>query len=221
MAEAAVGTVISHWYHLFENLQTSTLDFYVSVHGFVDKWQIPGAQISQVEYHEGGVLSAKREYLRIKRGRHIFDICGAPFGTGFFVSWWLGERRSSLGGLALVLVLMGTMIVLLFSMAKFGFFVGLFIAIVVVPALFWVLVQVLKEMPEGSDDALVAMPWLGPLYERLFRPQTYYKIDTALMFQEAVRRAVNDAVDGLTTAKGLRALSEAERKPVMREFFER
>jgi hypothetical protein len=221
MAEAAVGTVLSHWYHLIENFQTSTLDFYTSVEGHVAKREIPQAHVSRIEYRESGVLSAKREYLRVKRGRHIFDICGAPFGSGFFFSWWLGESRSSLGGLALVLVLIGTMIVLLFSMAKFGFFLGLFIAIVAVPALFWVLVKLLKEMPEGSDDALVAMPWLGPLYERLFRPQTYYKIDTALMFQEAVRRAVNDAVDGLTTAKGLRALSEAERKPIMREFFQR
>jgi hypothetical protein len=221
MAEAAVGTVLSHWNHLIENLQASPLDFYTSVHGLVDKRQIPQVQISRVEYHEGGVLSARREYLRVKRGRHIFDICGAPFGNGFFVSWWLGEPQSSLGGLALVLVLIGTMIVLLFSTAHFGFFMGLFIAIVAVPLLFLALVAALKEMPEGSDDALVAMPWLGPIYERLFRPKTYYKIDTALMFQQSVHAAVMEAVDGLTSAKGLRALSELERKPILKEFFQR
>jgi hypothetical protein len=220
MAEAVVGTVLSHWFHLIENFQTSTLDFYTSVHGSVDKRQIPGIQLSQVEYHEGGVLSAKRAYLRVKRGRHIFDICGAPFGAGFFVSWWLGEPRSSHGGLAFVLVLITAMAILLFSTAKFGF-LGLFIAIVAIPALFWFLVQGLKELPEGWDDALVAMPWLGPLYERLFRPQTYYRIDTALMFQESVGRAVNEAVDGLLQSKGLRVLSEAERKPIMREFFQK
>ena len=34
------------------------------------------------------IASAKREYLRMQRGKYAFDICAAPFGNGFFVSWW-------------------------------------------------------------------------------------------------------------------------------------
>lgn len=54
------------------------------------------------------------------------------------------------------------------------------------------------------------------LYAKYFAPDTYYKMDTAQMFQESVRAAVLEAVDGLTSAKGHRMLTELERKPILR-----
>lgn len=167
MPKASPATVISHWYHLLENLQASPLEFYKAVEGALQRRQVPDAKPSRVDWREGGVLSARREYLRIRRKSYIFDICGAPFGTGFFVSWWLGDRRTGLLGL------------------------------------------------------LVAIPVIGLFFEWLVRPDTYYKIDTALMFQEAVHKSVLEAVDGMTNAKGIRALTELERKPILREFYRR
>lgn len=41
------------------------------------------------------------------------------------------------------------------------------------------------------------------------------------MFQTSVRQAVIEVVDQVTSAKGIRALTELERKPVMRDFFKR
>jgi len=38
------------------------------------------------------------------------------------------------------------------------------------------------------------------------------------MLRAAVHAAVLEVVDGLTAAKGLRSLSEPERKPIMREL---
>jgi hypothetical protein len=57
---------------------------------------------------------------------------------------------------------------------------------------------------------------IGRLYDLIFAPNTYFKMDTTLMFQEVVRRAVLEVFDGVTSAHGLRALSEDERKPIMR-----
>jgi hypothetical protein len=62
------------------------------------------------------------------------------------------------------------------------------------------------------------MPLIGRIYEWIFAPTTYYSIDTALMFQEAVHNAVFEVVDCMTAAKGVRALSEAERKPILKKF---
>src|SRR2546425_2752428 len=65
--------------------------------------QLPETALAKVEWSEGGIFSAKREYLRIERKELIFDICGAPFGRGFFVSWWLArseEHTSELQSLA-------------------------------------------------------------------------------------------------------------------------
>jgi hypothetical protein len=48
---------------------------------------------------------------------------------------------------------------------------------------------------------------------------TYYRVDTALMFQSVTHGAVLGALDTVLSSKGLRALSEVERKPTMRDFF--
>lgn len=164
---AAAPIVISHWNQLLSGLQASPKEFYAAVEQAIEQRQVPDTKRSRVDWHEGGLFSAKREYLRVKRKEYIFDICGAPFGTGFFVSSWLGE------------------------------------------------------VPSGLLALLAEIPVIGYLVQRLVRPATYYKIDTALMFQSAVHGAVLDVVDGLLSAKGLRALSELERKPILREFFQK
>lgn len=222
MANApALTDALSHWYNLIENFQASPMEFYASVETAIQKREVPDCEISRVDWREGGVLSARREYLRVSRGRHNFDVCAAPFGTGFFVSWWLSSTQSSLGPLALLLLIVGLVITMSMSISIFGFFQGLLFFLVGVPLLFWMFVKFMSTAKEGWDDALVAMPFLGSVYERLFRPETYYKMDTALMFQEAIRNSVLEVVDGLTSAKGVRALTELERKPILREFHRR
>jgi hypothetical protein len=49
-----------------------------------------------VTHKEGGSFSSKRIYLRVVRQGVTFDICGAPFGSGFFASWWLGDKPMGL-----------------------------------------------------------------------------------------------------------------------------
>jgi len=159
-------TVLAQWSTLVEGLQWSPKDFYVSVEQAIGRRQLPDIFLSRVSYAEGGLFSAKREYLRVTRKDHIFDICGAPFGTGFFFSSWLGER------------------------------------------------------PQGCLGLLMVVPVLN-IFVGMLRRETYYKIDTAMMFRESVQNAVFEVIDGLTTAKGIRSLSELERKPVMRNFLHR
>lgn len=161
-----IGMEISHWYQLLDGLQLRPSEFYNTLSPMIQARQIPGIQFSMVAWREGGPLSAKREYLRIQRGEYVFDICGAPFGRGFFVSTWLHEMTGCLGDLA--------------------------------------------------DLTLV-----GFIFKNFLRPLTYYRIDTALMFQSAVHAAVLEVIDGLMSQRGLRALTEAERKPILREFYSR
>lgn len=54
--------------------------------------QVPDVYFDQVYFRERLFLSDFREYERISYGTYTFDICAAPFGTGYFVSWWFGER---------------------------------------------------------------------------------------------------------------------------------
>jgi hypothetical protein len=157
--------IISHWSTMLEGLEASPLEFFNAVELAIGDKNIPSIKLSRFVWKEGGILSAKREYLLVRRKDHVYDICGAPFGNGFFVSSWLGEQRS------------------------------------------------------GVLAFLFGIPLLGRLLQSLFKPTTYYQHDTALMFQALVHSAVTEVVDSLTKAKGLRALSDDERKPEIRNFF--
>src|SRR2546422_481658 len=138
---AAAPVVFSHWSQLIEGLQASPKEFYASVEEAIKRRGIPDAKTTRVDWPEAGPFSPKREYLRVTRREHIFDICGAPFGNGFFVSWWLGEQ------------------------------------------------------PSGCLLFFSGFPIVAALFSRAVRSSTYYRIDTALMFQSAVHAAVLEVVD--------------------------
>jgi hypothetical protein len=157
--------ILSHWHHLLENFSESSQSFYSKLEQAINKRKIPDVKISRIDYREGGIFSAKREYLRIKRKELRFDICAAPFGNGFFVSWWLGEKMSS--------------------------FMSFFLVV----------------------------PVLGPWLIKTFQPATYYKKDTMLMYQELVHSGVLEILDCITKDKGLRALTELERKPILKSLI--
>ena len=171
MAHPTLAHVVSHWNHLFEGLDQSTQDFYQLLEEALKAREIPDLTFGRTDIRQGGMLSAKRTYLRVWRKDHFFDICGAPFGQAFFVSWWL------------------------------------------------------SEIPRGCLSKLLfvfdLIPVVGPILRGLLRPTTYYKIDTALMFQQSVHAAVLEVLDQITSTKATRALSDAERKPIMRDFFQR
>jgi hypothetical protein len=158
-------TIISHWNHRAEDVQVSADSFYKTVEDLLQVQNVEKIKLERVNFSEGGFFSAKREYLQICRGDDIFHVCAAPFGSGFFVSSWLGNVESGLWA--------------------------------------W----------------LLSKPIIGPLVRRFIKPLTYYKIDTALMFQSIAQGAVTKALDDMLNAKGLRALSESERKPIMRDLF--
>ena len=163
-----IAEIRSHWNHFFDGFSTSAQEYFQTVEEAVKAKQLPDISFSRIDFREGGIFSAKREYLRVEHHDHIFDICAAPFGTGFFFSWWLAD-----------------------------------------PA------------PSGPWGMIVSIPYLGAIVQRLFRPWTYYKKDTSSMVQSSINNAIQDVIKSITTAKGIRELSEAERKPIMRDLFGR
>jgi hypothetical protein len=213
---ALPDNVLAHWSTLVEGLGASAPEFYADVETAVERRMIPGATLERIEYRESGALSSLREYLRIRRQRHVFDVCGAPFGNGFFFSWWLADEKPTLSAGASILIVLGYLAILWFLVEQLGFLTGPIVLLILVPLSCAIVDSV--GSPE-ADDFMLKLPLIGRLYERLFRPLTYYRLDTAQMFQKAVQAAVMEVVDEITSAKGVRALSELERKPVMRDFF--
>ena len=224
------SNVVSHWHQLFEQYQTSSLEFYTSVEKAVEKRLVPEAYWTRVEHKEGGLASAKREYLRMHRGKFAFDICAAPFGTGFFVSWWLTEPALpfaflyTLGFFVAVFVCFNLAYGIGFAFGALssgygkGVVLGGMLSVIGVPAFLWLLGSALRRGIIPGERTVLAMPIVGWLYERIFAPETFYAMDTAIMFQDSIHSAVLEVIDCMTSAKGIRALTEAERKPIMKRF---
>jgi len=84
----------SRWSHLIDKLDYSTEEFYKALKEELHSHNIKGISTSFVTHKEGSLASASRRYLRVSWKGHTYDICGATFGNGFFVSWWLFQKAS-------------------------------------------------------------------------------------------------------------------------------
>ena len=91
-----VSNVLSHWSHFFNFFSMSSEVFYSELESTLKEHDMPNAVITKAAHKEGGLLSAKRVYLRIKHGDIVFDVCAAPFGKDFFISWWLYETAGTM-----------------------------------------------------------------------------------------------------------------------------
>ena len=218
MAHPTPEDAIGHWSRLFEGLQAAPMEFYQQIELAVRNRGIPETVAELIEYREGGALSRMRVYMRIRRRREVFDVCGAPFGNGFFVSWWFAVLSPKLPSYVTVLIVLGYLAILGLAVRQLGVFGGPIALVLLAPLLLFFVSRM--GNPE-ADDFILQLPLLGSLYGWLFQPITYYRIDTSEMFQQSVRNAVDDVVNQITTAAGIRPLTELERKPVMRDFFKK
>lgn len=216
--DANPDEALGHWSTLVANLQEPPLEFYENVQAAIARLNIPDAKFERVEYREGGAFSGFREYLRIRRNRDVFDICAAPFGNGCFFSWWFAQEKPALPAIAAILILFGYLAVAGLFVEQFGLLQGPVFLILLVPILLFLARQMGK--PE-TDDFILMLPFIGRFYDRFFSPITYYRVDTSHMFQKAVQAAMMQVVDQVTASKGIRALTELERKPEMRDFFKK
>lgn len=147
--------VVGNWSHLFPNMEHDPEEFYKLVEEMLAEREVPDIKTGRKIFKQGGLLSHQRLYLKVSRGDYIFHICAAPWGTGFFFSWWV--RKVS--------------------------------------------------------------PYLSRLNSKVAQYHTYYQLDTNAMFRTSVHQSVLAAIDRLTKAKGVKGLTELERKPDLRTII--
>ena len=111
--------VHQHWFAVLPEFETSTADFYAAIENHLEVRRVPGLATERIDHAEGGLLSAKREYLRMRRERLVFDVCSAPFGTFWFFSCRFSE-------IPCVLYLWEIIVLLLFLTGIEFFYANLF-----------------------------------------------------------------------------------------------
>src|SRR5262249_23743656 len=126
--------VVGNWHGYIENFSTSALDFYELVKAGIARREIPDLKITSVEWKEGGLGSGKRVYLRVSREGLNFDLSAAPFGTGYFFSWWLARIPRTLLDFAVLfgIGILGLILLSLFSRQGCS---GAFLTAVVLPGI--------------------------------------------------------------------------------------
>ena len=210
--------VISHWYALVPGFTTPTDDFYASVEAELKAREVPGLETSRVEFAEGGPLSAKRVYLRMARERLVFDVCSAPFGTSHFFSCRFAEIPSVIRLWQLAAAVIGILVFVGMIWKILGLIFGT-LAIVAASALGVYLLRNAVALGLRDADAMLVKSPVGPIYERFFRSETYYREDTRLMYHDAVNEVVKAKVEDVTGAKGVKLLRFNEHDPVWGELY--
>jgi len=201
--------VISHWHQSVDGLSTSTLEYYAAVEKALRDKDAAGLQIERVTANESGILSAKREYLRVRYGRLMFDICGAPFG--------LVKRTPGFAALWGCAAPVGLPLLILGFIATMGFFKGILFALIAIVIGAAVLRQAFSDGWSAIEDTILVMPIVGLLYKKFVKPVTYYSEDTRLMFEDTVHRVVLQVVSGIMTLNKLPELSPEKMKPQSRK----
>lgn len=72
---------------------------------------------------------------------------------------------------------------------------------------------------KSGSSMFEKLPVIGSFIAESNKYDTYYKLDTDGMFRGSVEEAVQSAIGQLTKAKGIRELTELERKPDLRSMF--
>ena len=158
-------SVHSNWNTLIDDFDFSSKEFYNLLNTELKSQGIDKIKVETAMLSEGSMFSSSREYLRLTWKEYQYDICGAPFGKGFFVSWWL----------------------------------------------------IMKQAP--AEMFIAKIPVIGGWLAQKFYPITYYKIDTASMFMTYAHQAVMNVIDQITSDKGVKKLSELERRPNMQDLL--
>jgi len=215
--------VMEHWYALVPGFNTSTKEFYAAVEAELKAREVPGLDIVRVDFAEGGVLSSKREYLRMTCERLMFDICAAPFGTAYFFSCRFVQIPATIKLWQLFVVCLVACLAVAVPMIVAVKYLGVIAAAILLFICLALVIYLLRNTValglQDLDAYLIKDPTFGGIYERFFRQETYYRQDTRLMYCDTVNAVVKAKVEAATGAKGIKLIRFNESSPILGELY--
>jgi hypothetical protein len=211
--------VLNHWFAFADGFQTSSSEFYDALAKELSARQVPQMELSRIELPEGGLLSEKRVYLRMVRERLVFDVCAAPFGSGFFFSCRTAEIPLVIPVVQLLCAGLLGLGVAALLVNWLGMFWGAVIVVLGLAGSIYILRNAVALGLQNLDTTLLQMPVLGPLYEVLLRKETYHRIDSRLCYLEVVPTLVKKLAEDAAAAKGVKLVRQYELAPVLGELY--
>ena len=213
--------VTSHWGTALDSIHFSAQEFYAKVEEAIRAREWPGIELLRVLHTEAGLLSHKREYLRVVRQRQVFDICAATFGKDYFFTLREAEIKPPLSFVTFLIFLLVISMVFGWLVNGFGLIGGIinFFALLTFGSfLMW---NALRMGMTRLDGIFTRLPVIGPIYETFFRrSSTYFQHDTRMIFIKLMDELVKEQVDEETSAKGIKLLSCFEHRPIFQDFYQ-
>lgn len=213
-------TPLSYWCNVFE-FQYSPKSFYALVEQNLAKWQVPDLLQGYILMREGTVFSPKRLYLQMRRERIVFEICAAPFGTGFFVSSRLFDRRREATWVDYLIAAFLSLGIGALAWSQFGLIPSVVVVGFVVTTIWSVMRLGVSVDATWLDEQITKIPSLGRIYESLFHPNTYFRQDQTNMYREVVHSAVMRTIEQMTSEKGQKPPSELASRPTVNDLHKR
>ena len=211
--------VFTHWGTVL-SLQFSAQEFYAKLETKIRDREWPGVELLRIFYAEAGLLSHKREYLRVVRQRQVIDVCASGFGKDYFFSMREAEIQAQLTFVTFLILLLGLGLILNFMVGVLGFFSGLITFCALLLLGVFLLMNVLRMGLTRVDGALIRLPVIGPIYETWFRRNdTYFQHDTRMVFLKLIDDMVKEHVDEETSAKGIQLLPCFEHQPILDDIY--
>lgn len=203
--------ILTHRTLVFEGFSTSVSQFYALLEQVIAYRRIPGARVSRVFLHEGGLFGSKREYVQVRRKRQEFLISASAFGESFMVTYWL--RKMSIPWRRW-LFLAFFVCVFLDSVSERAYMAVInALACCMVPvACVLVLLFFVRKIPGVKLVVRTIRSIVGWGWRTLKPPSvpTLYTLDTTAAFQLVIPAVVEQAIQTLRNAQGLRALPAGE-----------
>ncbi len=208
--------VFTHTGTILPGVHLSAQDLYQRVENEIRAREWPGVEFLRAVYTETGVLSHKREYLRIIRKRQLFDLCAASFGKDYFITLREAEIKPQLTFATVVIFIGALLFLLIICLSVMGPMPSAVVFGVSLSAGGLLLFNVLRMGLTRLDGFLMRTPVIGPIYETWFRcSTTYFQHDTRVVFLKLMDDLVKARVDEETSAKGITLLSSFEHQPLL------
>ncbi|HWA87280.1 MAG TPA: hypothetical protein VG710_13715 [Opitutus sp.] len=211
--------VIEHWYSLVASQEFSSKEFYDHIETEIAAQKVPALDITRIDLSEGGILSDKREYLRMKRERLTFDVCAAPVGVNYFFSYRFYVEPVVISVWEIIALLLVLWLLFYGSVPGIGPILGPLVLVFACGLLVWLMRNAIGMGLQDLDGALVKLPAIGPIYERYFRKDTYYRQDMRIAYCTIVSTIVKARVEEVTAGKGVKLRREYLYSPVLGDLY--
>ena len=203
---------------VYPHVRLSSEAIYKNIVDGVEKLDIPDVRYGPEILHESGFFSAYRAYLQVRREFSEFLVCAAPVGNSYLISVRKIDRFPHIKWFHYVILPIAVLPAITVGAFMNGFLGGVLV-LASSAALVWSVCRYAAHSTHTFlADRLPEIPFIGPLYLRWFKPDTFYRQDVHAAFVALVNGVVQQVLASLEEVQTVRPLPQDVPSPIRRDL---